>query len=100
MKADIDELKANSTTYNFRLENVTSAVNEVKGDLNDLGNKMYKELQGLGNKMDRKSDKTDRKIDRAIYIFIAVLFLKGGFDVFMKPNQGKPKNPETAQMGK
>jgi len=90
LKADIDQLKTNSTIYSIRLENATSVINDVKGYLKDLG-----------NMMDRKFDMTNRKIDHALYFFIAGLYLKGGFNAYiMKPNQGKLKNPETAQIGK
>jgi len=101
MKADIDQLKTNCTVSGIRLENVTSLINDVKENLQDVGNMEHRELQDLRNKMERKSDRTNGTIHCTIYFFIALLFLKGGFDVYMmKPDQGKPKNPETAHMGK
>lgn len=48
-----------------------------------VGNTDHK-TDDLVNRLDQKTDRTDSKIDYAVYFFIAGLFLKGGFDIWMK----------------
>ncbi|KAG0136010.1 hypothetical protein HOY82DRAFT_536637 [Tuber indicum] len=97
LRSDVDELKANGVIVNLHLENPRSSVDQIKTDLKDLTNKLDRKTNDLANKLDRKADKTDAKIDRAVYFFIAELFLKGGFDVYIM-KQDKTERQETGQV--